>query len=338
LSRWPIRGKLTAAFALAMLLMLTCAALFVYLRLRADLDDGVNAQLRARAEALVARQGVTQLEGVVLEDPQEGFAQVISVDGRLLETAGGADVPALGPAEIRRAESGTVLVERALPGIDGTARVLARRAGTDAAPVVVAVGQSLVDRDEALAGVVASFAVGGAVAIVLASATGYLLARAGLAPVEAMRRRALKVSLHRADDGLPLPAARDEVRRLGETLNEMLDRLRSSFEREGRFVADASHELRTPVAVIKTELEGVLHAGAYGPQVHEGLLAAVEECDRLAQLAEDLLVLAAPPMAYRCDPRSFLSALFWKAFVHGSWTALHSVTAGSGWPPPPIRC
>jgi two-component system OmpR family sensor kinase len=98
--------------------------------------------------------------------------------------------------------------------------------------------------------------------------------------------------LTRDDERMPLPAARDEVRRLGETLNEMLDRLRRSFERERRFVADASHELRTPIAVIKTELEGALRTGDYGPQVREALVAAVEECDHLAQLAEDMLVVA----------------------------------------------
>jgi signal transduction histidine kinase len=107
-----------------------------------------------------------------------------------------------------------------------------------------------------------------------------------------MRRRAAEVSLAREDERLPLPAARDEVRRLGETLNDMLDRLRRSFERERRFVADASHELRTPVAVVKTELEGALRTGDYGPQVREALVAAVEECDHLAQLAEDLLIIA----------------------------------------------
>jgi signal transduction histidine kinase len=79
---------------------------------------------------------------------------------------------------------------------------------------------------------------------------------------------------------------------LGETLDAMLDRLRNSYERERRFVADASHELRTPVAVIKTELEGALRAGGHDAPVREALAAAVEECDHLAQLAEDLLVLA----------------------------------------------
>ena len=154
------------------------------------------------------------------------------------------------------------------------------------------VGQSLQDRDDTLDSLVRSFAIGGPIAILLASLLGYALAAAGLRPVEAMRRRAREVSLSRADERLPLPAARDEIRRLGETLNEMLDRLSRSFERERRFVADASHELRTPVAVIKAELEGALRAGGHAPEVREALVASVEECDHLAQLAEDLLILA----------------------------------------------
>jgi signal transduction histidine kinase len=284
-----------AAFALAMLLVLAGAGLFVYLRLRADLDDSVNATLRARAAAVATRQSVPRPAAArlaIVEDPEESFVQVLTPAGRLLDSAGGARDPALRPSEIRRAAAGIVIVERSVGGIEGTARVLGRPVRARARPEVVVVGQSLGDRDETLSGLVESFVVGGAVAILLASGIGYLLASAGLAPVEAMRRRAREVSLRRAGEQLPLPRARDEVWRLGETLNEMLDRLRRSFERERRFVADASHELRTPVAVIKTELEGALRTGDYSMDVREALVAAVEECDRLAQLAEDLLVIA----------------------------------------------
>jgi two-component system, OmpR family, sensor kinase len=294
MSRLPIRVRLTAAFALATLLVLAGAGLFVYVRLRADLNDTVNATLRSRVTA-VARQSsdaAPGIRGVNLEDREESFVQVLTPDGRLLDVIGGARSPVLSPAETTRSSHKALKLERRVSGIDGTARVLARTTASGSGPVVVAAGQSLGDRDEALNGVVTSFAVGGAIAILLASGIGYLLARAGLAPVEAMRRRARDVSLTRADERLPLPRARDEVRRLGETLNEMLDRLRHSFERERRFVSDASHELRTPIAVVKTELEGALRTSDYGPQVREALVAAVEECDRLAQLAEDLLVIA----------------------------------------------
>jgi signal transduction histidine kinase len=82
------------------------------------------------------------------------------------------------------------------------------------------------------------------------------------------------------------------VRRLGETLNQMLARLEASFERERRFVADAGHEMRTPLAVLKTELEAALRAGGSDAAARQSLVAAIEEVDHLAQLAEDLLLIA----------------------------------------------
>ena len=166
--------------------------------------------------------------------------------------------------------------ERRVPGIEGAARVLAR--GT------IVVGQSLDDRDEVLAGLIAAFAIGGPLAILIASLLGYGLAGSAMRPVEAMRRRAAA-----GDERLPLPAAHDEIHRLGETLNGLLARLRGSIERERRFVADASHELRTPLAVLKTELEA--RACAI-PIRMPAIASAIEEVDRLSQLAEDLLVLA----------------------------------------------
>jgi two-component system OmpR family sensor kinase len=294
LSRLRIRARLTVAFALAMIVVLAGAGLFVYLRLRADLDEGVDAGLRTRAIAIAAaahRPGVPPAAAGGGQ-PEESFAAVLDADGRILDATSGVREFALSAPELRRAMRGAVQFERRVAGIEGTSRVLARPMTGGSAASVVVVGQSLDDRNVALSGLVTSLAVGGALAVLLASCIGYALATAGLAPVEAMRRRAAAVSLTGDDAKLPLPEARDEVRRLGETLNDMLDRLRRSFERERRFVADASHELRTPIAVIKTELEGALRTGDYGPQVRESLVGALEECDSLAQLAEDLLVIA----------------------------------------------
>lgn len=274
-----------------MLLMLASAALFVYLRLRADLDERIDTSLQSRVDGLLDPRREPGLVGVALEDPEETFVQLLSSSGEVLDSVGTVQGAALTPAEAGRARTEGVTLERDLPGVDGRARVLAEAAPGEAGAIVV-VGQSLVDRNDALSNVVSSFAVGGAVATLLASVIGYGLAAAGLAPVEAMRRRAREVSLRAGDEGLPLPAAQDEIRRLGETLNEMLARLRAAFERESRFVADASHELRTPIAIIKTELEGALQVADPQNPVHASLVAATEECDRLGQLAEDLLIIA----------------------------------------------
>ena len=280
LIRLPIRVRLTAAFALATVLVLAGAGLFSYLRLRDGLDDAVDAGLRERAAALTGGARLAPEP-----EPEERFAQRLGPEGELLARSGGTPAPVLGRGELERLP---LRLDRRVPGIEGRARVLAVPAGTGA----VVVGQSLEDRDDTLGGLAASFAIGIPLAVVAASLLGWLLAGAGLAPVEAMRRRAAEISLEGGGAALPLPAARDEIRRLGETLNAMLERLRRSFEREQRFVADASHELRTPIAVVKTELEGVLRSGELGPEARESLVAAAEECDRLAQLAEDLLVLA----------------------------------------------
>ena len=268
MSRVPIRWRLTAAFALAMVVVLAAAAVFVYLRLEADLNDSINSQLES---------------GTAPADPEEGFARVVSPGERV-------DGAILSREELSRARDEPVVVERSVPGVEGEARILARPgSGGD----VVVVARSLEDREETLEGLITSFAVGGPIAVVVASLLGYLLAGFGLRPVEAMRRRASEISFGGGvDERLPLPAANDEVRRLGETLNEMLDRLRGSYERERRFVADASHELRTPLSVLKTELEGTLRSPGLDPGARESLGAALSETDQLAQLADDLLLIA----------------------------------------------
>ena len=89
-----------------------------------------------------------------------------------------------------------------------------------------------------------------------------------------------------------MPEADDEIRRLGETLNEMLDRLEAALERERAFVADASHELRTPLALLKTELELALRDAKTPEELRAAIASAARRSTASAQLAEDLLVLA----------------------------------------------
>lgn len=283
LSHVPIRLRLTAAFAMATAVVLAGAGLFVYTGLRGDLDESIDEALRARAAAVTAGGAGGEA------DPEDGFARVLDPRGRVVDAAGGANGPLLSAAELRQAARGPLWAQRAVGGIEGSARILAR---PGRGQTVVAVGRSLQDRDETLAGLVAAFAVGGPLAILSASLLGYALAAGAMRPVEAMRRRAAEISLTGAEQRLPLPGARDEVHALGQTLNEMLDRMRASYERERQFVSDASHELRTPVAVVKAELEAALRADDLGPDPRESLVAAAEECDSLAQLAEDLLVVA----------------------------------------------
>jgi two-component system, OmpR family, sensor kinase len=296
--RLPIRVRITAAFALAMLLVLVGAAMFVYVRQRADLTEAIDHGLARRSDdvaAVIRRSGTHRLPeagGGRLTDPEDTFIQVLTPEGRRVDGTRAVRAPALSREEAGQASGDTTVFERQLPGIEGTARMLARPLVAGGRPLVLVVGISLADREETLSDLVTSFLIGVPIAVLLASGIGYQLARAGLAPVEAMRQRAKRVSLGRGGERLPLPAAQDEVRRLGETLNEMLDRLEESFQRERRFVADASHELRTPLAVLKAELEAAIRIGEHDAEVRESLVVALEETDHLAQLAEDLLLIA----------------------------------------------
>jgi phosphoglycolate phosphatase-like HAD superfamily hydrolase len=122
-----------------------------------------------------------------------------------------------------------------------TALLLARRHGDQ----VVVVGTSREDISDALQGVLTQLLIGGPLLLVLASAAGYLVAGAALRPVGRMEREAAQISAQRSAERLPLPTADDELRRLGVTLNAMLDRLDAALQTERRFVAEASHELRT---------------------------------------------------------------------------------------------
>src|SRR4029450_7113535 len=134
--------------------------------------------------------------------------------------------------------------------------------------------------------------IAGPVALLLASLAGYLLAGVALRPVEAMRRRATQISAETPGERLPVPATNDELERLGTTLNDVLERLEDALQREREFVADAGHELRTPLALLRTELELALRHAESPEELRAAVRRSAKEVDRLTQLAEDLLLIA----------------------------------------------
>jgi signal transduction histidine kinase len=156
---------------------------------------------------------------------------------------------------------------------------------------VVVVGESLEQRRRALEGLHTLLAIGGPLALLVASLAGYAVAAAALRPVERMRRRAAELT-GEAEGRLPVPPSRDEIARLGVTLNAMLGRLQAVLARERSFVSDASHELRTPLAILRTELELALRGHSTRDELEDAVRSAAEETDRLNQLADDLLVIA----------------------------------------------
>ncbi len=290
--------RLTLAFALASALLLSAAGVFIYLQVKSGLDASLDSSLRTRS-AEFARLARRTGEGPLTRALQvEGEpAQLLDAAGRILAASPrGHAAPLLAGERLRRALHGPVRYER-----QEAVRLFGRPAGTGRAIVV---STSMVQRERALESLGSVLLIGGPLILILSSGAGYLVASGALRPVESMRRRASEISTATSEARLPLPQTRDEIRRLGETLNAMLARLQTAVAHERAFLATASHELRTPLAILQTEVELALESSPADNELRPALESIADETDRLARLAEDLLVFArAEEGGLPLDPR-----------------------------------
>jgi len=297
--RIPIRLRVAGAFAVAMTIVLAGTSWFLYARLGSHLSLALDRELRLRAQDLTAlvrdpRSSLVPAGASRFVESGESYAQLVDARGRVLQaTHTLGDRPLLTAGELARARRGTIYVNpRSVPGLDEPSRLLATPVERNGRRLVLLVGATRQDRAETLASFRDELLIAGPIALILATLAGYLLAGLSLRPVESMRRRAAEISAATPGERLPVPETRDEVERLGETLNEMLARLEAALQRERDFVADAGHELRTPLALLRTELELALRHSESPSELREAVRRSSEEVERLARLAEDLLLIA----------------------------------------------
>jgi signal transduction histidine kinase len=292
--RLPLSVRLGAAFAsvfLAVLVVLIALAYWGLGRaLRPELD-GALVDALAQAD----RRGVSLME---IDERVVGGMESAKVEIQLLDRSGAVvdatdedlRTPLLTPAQASRVRNGGVLFADATDGHESF-RVLARPLpGHDGrVQVVAAEMDTVVESQAALLGRAGVLA---AVAGLLAGLMGWLVARRGLAPVTELAAQAGALNERDLSRRLELRRSEDEVARLGQTLNDMLTRIEDARRRERQFTADASHELRTPLAILRAELE--LTRGQVGddPSLRQSLDSALEECDRLTDLIDDLLQVA----------------------------------------------
>jgi signal transduction histidine kinase len=308
----PIRLRLAGAFALGTAVVIVVASVvFVHL-LSAGLRSSLDANLRARADAVVPLlDGVAATPSagqpvVTLRGQGEGITQVFDTTGRLVASSSGAgDVSLLSQADVARAHLAIVSRTRVLGGTTTTqgaantnvaggerfqllAYPVARPGGT----WVVLVGGSLESTDAAVQRVTNAALLGGPPAVLIAALGAWLLASAALRPVERMRRQVAEISEGERDAEIEVPVTRDEIAALARTMNGLLGRLQEALERERGFVADAGHELRSPLAILRAELELASRPGRTRAELASAVGAAAEETNRLARLADSLLLLA----------------------------------------------
>jgi heavy metal sensor kinase len=302
-----VRGRLTAFYvtALAAALIIVGGLIYVLLAraLYARIDDSLHALVQITTTSLT--NDLTEGQDVAdaarstaaeLSSRQQMLAIYDATGGLLAE--GGRDddlniaLPALHVIPTGETMLQTVVEE----GDDDDRHRLGLRRVTihphDATYIVVA-GSSLEPTDEELESLRDILAYIVPIALVLAGIGGWFLARQSLSPVVAMVDRARKMSAENLSGRLPVANPRDELGRLAETFNDLLGRLETSMTTQRQFMADASHELRTPVATTRTAAHVALQQPHRDEREYRETLAIIEQqAARLSRIVDDMFTLA----------------------------------------------
>ena len=310
MSRLPIRWRLTLAFVVALTVVLTAAGVFLHFQLSSDVDRDIERDLRTRAaqlSGLLMREPISSLPTAAAEqlEPDETIAQILTPTGGVVAATAYADVRLLTHEQLRDAAVGEVFVDREGDAqLDESLRIFAMPVHARDENFIVVVTDSLDERAQTLASTLGVEIVGLTAALVASCGVGYWVSGLALRPVEDLRQRAAAISGDDLGDAerapLPVSPVADEIGRLGLTLNDMLDRIgraqaaqREALKQQRQFLADASHQLRTPLAIIKAEVELAQSGTTQGDDLRAAMASVGEETDRLSKLTEQLLLLAA---------------------------------------------
>ncbi|HEV7721113.1 MAG TPA: HAMP domain-containing sensor histidine kinase [Iamia sp.] len=266
---------------------LVVAGVLVVLLLRRDLAASVDAAADLRAEDLIIalESGSEPASLVGGDDDDEALVQIVGEDGRVI--AASKDLEGVGALATEEVEG------RAVDGPDGSDdyRLVADTADIGDETGLVVVARSAEAVEEGTGTVAGSLLVGVPLLVLLVAATTWVVTGRALRPVEAIRREVAAITDAELDRRVPAPGGRDEIARLAGTMNAMLDRLEAGRDRTRRFVSDASHELRSPIATIRHELE-VAQADPAVVDVEALAGRLLAEDLRMQALVEDLLLLA----------------------------------------------
>lgn len=277
--------------AAGLLIAFAAADLLLFNVLRVSLTRSVDDTARQGAASVQALINANRLPDPVPVAP-DITVQVLDASGRIVDVSPGADrlVPLLSPAQAAASarNGGVLLLDGPAYGMPSLLRVTAVGAsGGDL--VIAAVPYSSVG--DSLSVVARALVFGTPLLFALFTGAIWLAVGSTLRPISELRRGAAGVTATAVPSDLPVPEARDEVRSLALTLNDMLSRLAAAQQRQRALVSDTAHELRSPIASIRTQLEVALDHpdrqdwAATARDVHADVL-------RLARLAEDLLLLA----------------------------------------------
>jgi heavy metal sensor kinase len=308
-----VRIRLTLWYIAAMTVVLVILAATTYILLRQDIVRRADANATELADSFLATVNAevgdsstspsfeTAIAAAISEHRfRDVVYAVLGPDGKLVATSQSGSQSELPPDLASAAVSASL----PLPGPAAQSfrsirvgnyhyRSYVRHFSIAHNSATLIVLQSLRPQNEFQENLARTFLIAIPLAILLAGAGGYLMARRSLSPVVAMSTQASRIGSDTLNERLVVRNPRDELGQLAASFNELLDRLNQSFERQRRFVADASHELRTPIAILCGEAEVALRQQQRtGQEYRESLQILQEEAIRLKHIVEDLFTLA----------------------------------------------
>lgn len=293
-SRWgSVRWRTTILATTVVAVALVAASVALLAILEHSLTANDDTLSRARVDDLVQRVQDGTLPAAITNVGDDSVAQVIAPDGDVLAASSG--LAGQGPISLDRPAPGEMSVQdmHNVPDDSETEsyRVWSTSVPTKDGQVSVFVGASLESVSEAVSVLRHSLLVAVPAIVALVAVGTIVVVGRALRPVEAMRQEVASISAEDLDRRVPVPANEDEIQRLAVTMNATLDRLEAAQRRQREFVADASHELKSPIAGFRAELEVTrAHPDSVDPaELAEMLLPDV---DRMENLVQDMLFLA----------------------------------------------
>jgi signal transduction histidine kinase len=265
-------------------------AAVLYRSMLSGIDSSAAARV-ADVAAEVEADGAHEMEPQVLRTDERILAvQVIAANGRVVAQSDSApDIPMIPISEIGDGLH-IGIPEHASPF--GPIRFSAQTiSGPDGGRYTVLVGEGSQVVTSAVKTVVIALAIAAPIVIAVSAAATYMLVARSMRSVDAIRSRVADISASDLAERVPVPESRDEIAALAETMNEMLARIEAGHAAQQRFVGDASHELRSPLATIISALEvAVTHPEFLDKELAAGTL--IPEAHRMQALVDDLLLLA----------------------------------------------
>jgi signal transduction histidine kinase len=293
--------RLAAWYSLVLACGMAAFSLAAWWAMRASVYHAIDDELRDRVRG-VQKFMAQQISALSLPEIRDEFREhsVLGPGGDLFQVCDAQgqwlyrsvplennNVPIEPPASLRKPRFATAeIASRPL-------RFYSERIVVSGQPYTVQVAASMHEAFEAIEafGILLAFAV--PVLLVSASAGGYWISKRALDPVDGISRAAQQISIENLADRLPVPQTGDQLQRLTQTLNQMFSRLEASVRQMKQFTADASHELRAPIALIRTTAEVAVQRRNRPPQEYlEALDDILEESEQMSQVVNSLLLLA----------------------------------------------